>query len=277
MAERKKALVTGGSRGIGSGIARVLAKNGYDIAITYSTASGEGETVKRELEEKYGALCFLYQATLQDEGVAEATVKRAIKDLGRLDLLVNNAGVTRMENLLDITDENFELLARLDFKAYVMAARTAARHMVKRGIKGSIISITSTRGGRAYESDGIYGGVKAALNRASESFALDLAPYGIRVNTVAPGATQVRFDAADEGRRRFYSSLSGRIPLGRVGTPEDIGEAVNFLADNEKAGYITGVTIKVDGGLVLPGMPENPDAPSWLPPKRERSWDDSDL
>ena len=273
---QKCALVTGGSRGIGAGIARTLAAAGYDVAITYATEDTEGERVRKDIEERYGRRCFLFQASLQEREVPEKTVKAAINSLGHLDLLVNNAGVTRMESILALKDETFDLLANLDFRAYVMCTRTAARHMVKHGIQGSIIHITSTRGERAYEGDGVYGGVKAALNRATQSFALDLAPYGIRVNVVAPGATQVRF-GEDARYQRFYDSLAARIPLSRVGTPADIGEAVLFLADNDRSSYITGTVLKVDGGLILPGMPEAPDGGSWTKGPSPKTWDDSDL
>jgi NAD(P)-dependent dehydrogenase (short-subunit alcohol dehydrogenase family) len=276
MEQKKTALITGGSRGIGSGVARALAADGYDVAITYSTEKESGEAVLDELRSGFDCRGFLYQATLQEKGIAEQIVKQAIKDLGHLDLLVNNAGLTRLENLLLITDEILDLLINLNFRAYVMASQTAARHMVKRGIKGNIVFISSTHSVRAYETDGIYGSLKAALNRSVESFALDLAPYGIRVNAVAPGATRVR-EHKGEMHMKYQNTINKKIPLGRVGTPADIGNAVCFLADNEKASYITGVTVKVDGGLVLPGTPEHPDAPAWTPPRKELNYNDDDL
>lgn len=272
---QKCAMVTGGNRGIGAGIAAVLAKNGYDVAITYRGAAEEAESVKAEIEQ-LGQRCFVIQASLEQEGEAESAVKKAIHCLGRLDLLVNNAGLTIATPLPAMADEDFSTLVNLNFKAYVMAARTAVRHMIKHQIPGSVVFITSTRGGRAYEADGIYGGLKAAISRAAQSFALDVAPYGIRINCVAPGATRIRF-TQHEFLTEFYDKLSQRIPLGRVGLPADIGEAVCFLADNEKAGYITGITLNVDGGLVLPGLPEDPQAPVWKSPPLEKTWDDSDL
>ncbi len=255
--ERKKAVVTGASRGIGRGVARILAREGYDLAISYSTKRAEGEAVAEALKKEYGGECLCFQASLERPGAGVELLEKSAEALGGLDLLVNNAGVTRFENILDMTPEVFSLLFHLDFQNYILMMQAAARHMVKNRVRGSLINITSTRGERAYAGDFLYGGLKAGLNRAVQSIALDLAPYGIRVNNVAPGATRIRtkeeLDA--EGRPDFWSELGKKIPLGRCGTPEDIGEAVAFLA-SEKASYITGMTIKVDGGLILPGMPE---------------------
>ncbi|RKJ39430.1 SDR family oxidoreductase [Acutalibacter sp. 1XD8-33] len=256
--ERKKAIVTGASRGIGRGIARVLAREGYDLAISYSTKQAEGEAVAESLKKEYGGECFCFQASLEQPGAGVELLEKSVEALGGLDLLVNNAGVTRFENILDMTPEVFELLFRLDFQNYILMMQAAARHMVKHRVHGSLVNITSTRGERAYAGDFLYGGLKAGLNRAIQSIALDLAPYGIRVNNVAPGATRIRTkeELEAEGRPDFWSVLGEKIPLGRCGTPEDIGEAVAFLA-SEKASYITGMTVKVDGGLILPGMPEH--------------------
>lgn len=130
--------------------------------------------------------------------------------------------------------------------------------MVKNKVRGSLINITSSRGERAYAGDFLYGGLKAGLNRAIQSIALDLAPYGIRVNNVAPGAVRVRDkqELVNQGKTDFWDDLGKKIPLERCGMPEDIGEAVAFLA-SEKASYITGTTLRIDGGLILPGMPEH--------------------
>ncbi len=268
------ALVTGASRGIGAGIARVLAQHGYDIAFTYATAREEAEKLAQELRQAYGRRVFFTQASLEEPDVPLRTVRWAVQALGHINLLVNNAGVTLTGSILSMDEKDMEKLFNLDFRAYVMCTRYAARHMVKHGIPGNIICITSTHSVQPYPGDSMYGAVKAALNRAAESWALDLAPYGIRVNCIAPGATRVR----DFGRfNAFYENLGPKIPLGRIGTPEEMGEAVLFLADNERAGYITGVTLKIDGGLVLPGMPEGIGIDRWAYVRQEKTWNDSDL
>lgn len=170
--ERKKAVVTGASRGIGKGIARCLAREGYDLAVSYATQREEAQTLSRELEEKYGGKCFFFQASLERPGAGVELLEKSVEALGGLDLLVNNAGVTRFENLLDMTPEVFDLLFNLDFKNYILMMQAAARYMVRHKVRGSLVNITSSRGERAYAGDFLYGGLKAGLNRAIQSIAL---------------------------------------------------------------------------------------------------------
>jgi glucose 1-dehydrogenase len=249
----KCAFVTGGSRGIGRGIALVLAEQGYDIAFSYASASEEAAATRASVEA-LGRRCFVYQAELQNPEVPEEVTKRAIADLGRLDVLVNNAGRTKLNSLFTTELELMDFVYALDFRAPLLCAKQAALHMREKGIRGSIVNITSTRAFRSYPEDALYGAAKAGLTRATESMATELAPYGIRMNCVAPGATRVRGDGSDADLR---SGFAPKIPLGRYGTPRENGYAVAWLC-SDQAGYITGTTIKVDGGLILPGMPEDP-------------------
>ena len=248
---RKKAIVTGASRGIGKGIAMCLAEEGYDLAISYVSKKEEADKVVEQISETYHTRCFAYQAALQE---------KAVSDLGGLDLLVNNAGLTIFESLQNIQEETLDLLINLDFKNYILMMREAANYMIASGTKGNIINITSSRGEQSYPEDGLYGGLKAGLNRAICSFALDVSQYGIRINNVAPGAIRIRtreelIEGGNVAMADFWDELGNRIALGRSGLPEDIGHAVAFLA-SDKASYITGTTLRVDGGLILPGMPE---------------------
>lgn len=190
--ERKKAVVTGASRGIGNGIARCLAREGYDLAISYATSRRKLKSWLTNFRKRMVESASVFRASLEKEGVGVELLKKSVEALGGLDLLVNNAGVTRFENILDLTPEVFDLLFHLDFKNYILMMQEAARYMVKNKVRGSLINITSSRGERAYAGDFLYGGLKAGLNRAIQSIALDLAPYGIRVNNVAPGAVRVR-------------------------------------------------------------------------------------
>lgn len=144
--ERKKAVVTGASRGIGKGIARCLAREGYDLAISYATQREEAQTLSRELEEEYGGKCFFFQASLERPGAGVELLEKSVEALGGLDLLVNNAGVTRFENLLDMTPEVFDLLFNLDFKNYILMMQAAARYMVRHKVRGSLVNITSSGG-----------------------------------------------------------------------------------------------------------------------------------
>lgn len=273
----KKAFVTGGSRGIGKGIVLGLAAEGYDIVFTYASKKEAADAVVKKVKETYHRECFCLQASLEAPGVAHEVFGKAVELLGGLDLLVNNAGLTICESIQNITEEKLDHLLNLDFRTFVLLMRDASRYMIDHKIKGNIINITSSRGERAYPECGIYCGLKAGLNHAIKAFALDVSGYGIRINNVAPGATRVRTkqemaaqktgDASDYFWRKeyedktkeitsdFWDELGTLIPLSRAGTPEDIANAVCFLV-SDKASYITGVTLRVDGGLILPGMPE---------------------
>jgi len=251
--EAKTAFITGGSRGIGRGIVRVLSSAGYDVAFTYSSSLDEAETLRAEVQAK-GRRCFFYQASLERPDVAEAVTAKAIEDLEGIDLLVCNAGMTIFNDLLGLDGSMIDFLYNLNYRAYMLCAKVAANDMVSRSEKGNIIFIASTRGIRAYPNDAIYGGLKAALIRSVESMALDMAPHGIRVNCVAPGATAVRGGfSMDE--LSIGPAYVKKIPLGRKGSPDECGHLVRFIASDEAA-YMTGNTIKLDGGLILPGIPE---------------------
>jgi len=279
---RKKAIITGGEIGMGRGIGLVLAEEGYDIAFSYypnaENVAASIETTLSLLAER-GAIGYPFPADLSKPDAPRQFFDKAAEALGGLDLLVNNAGVNIPLPLQDITEDNFDYLVSLDLRAYVMMMHYAARYMIDNGIQGCLVNVSSSRGERAYANAGIYCGIKSCLNRMAEAFALDLARYRIRVNNVAPGAVRVRSDeellSIKQGRSTdyfwnkdflknpelvkdndFWDLLGPRIPLGRVGLPEDIGKAIAFLA-SDRASYITGVTLRVDGGLILPGMPED--------------------
>lgn len=254
-AQRKSALVTCAESGAGQGIAVALAKDGYDVAITYSNdLKGAGET-KRAIE-LLGRRCCVYQASLQEPGRIQAVVDTAHEDMGRLDVMVNNTGLGYRTSVINATAENIDSVYAQDYRAYMMGAGAAARHMIKDNIKGSIIFVTSTRGTRAYPDDFIYCGLKAGVEHSARCIALDLSHYGIRVNCVAPGAP-----LSDE----FRPFVEKSVPLHRVGNGQDCGEVVAFLV-SERASYITGTSVHVDGGVCLPGLLEGNDAIPWCAP-----------
>ena len=251
--KNKNAFITGGSRGIGRGIARVMSDDGYDIAFTYNSAIDEAESLKDEIEAK-GRRCCFYQASLHEPEVAEIVTARAVEDLGGIDLMVCNAGLTRHNDLLNLDGCLIDFVYNLNYRSYMLCAKVAANDMVARGIKGNIIFIASTRGIRSHPNDAIYGGMKAALIRSAESMALDMAEYGIRVNCVAPGATAIRGNFTPEELSQS-TPFAQKIPLKRMGSPDECGYLVRYIASDE-ASYMTGNTIKLDGGLILPGIPE---------------------
>lgn len=248
----KKAFITGGSRGIGRGIALRLAQEGYDIAFTYYTEEEDAKTLKEAIHE-LNQKCFYYQAALQDSDVAVSITKQAIFDLGGINVLVCNAGKTKFTSIKTLDLETMDFIYNLNFRSYIIASQIAANTMIENETPGRIIYITSTRGIRAYDNDVIYGSIKAALNRAVESLALELAPYQITVNAVAPGATAVRGSLDEDSLKEGH--ISSLVPLKRRGSPQDVASLVNYLVSDE-ASYITGDIIKIDGGLILYGPNE---------------------
>lgn len=248
---RKVALVTGAGQGIGRGIANVLAQKGYVLALTYHSDSEPIDEVAAELGHIYGAAPYTTACDLTIPREGERIVRETLEAFGRIDLVVNNAGAGINDPLLDMKEEDMAATVNLDYLAPMMISKYAAKAMIERNIPGSILFITSSRGERAYPGDSIYGGMKAALIRSCASLALEWAPHGIRVNCVAPGAT-----VHNLGQDAYEEPLGHKIPLGRMGTPSDIGEAIAWLA-SDQASYITGINLRVDGGLILPGMPED--------------------
>ncbi|MCQ4088701.1 SDR family NAD(P)-dependent oxidoreductase [Saccharibacillus sp. JS10] len=246
------ALVTGGVQGLGRGISHVLAQKGYRIALTYHSSSDDVEEMTKEIKHIYGAEPFAIQSDLTQPGEPERVAKEVLAHFGKIDLLVNNAGQSTMKPLVELEEEEISWMIDLDYKAPILLSKFVAKSMIERNIKGNIQFITSSRGERAYPGDSIYGGMKAALIRSCGSLALEWAPHGIRTNCIAPGATVNNLD-----QDANTEPLGRKIPLGRLGTPSDIGEAVAWLA-SDHAAYITGINLRIDGGLILPGMPEDP-------------------
>ncbi|MGW9126855.1 SDR family NAD(P)-dependent oxidoreductase [Paenibacillus chitinolyticus] len=250
-------LVTGGSTGIGRGIALAFAAAGYRVAITHYQDGEAAAAAAEEISRLSGVPCGVIEGDLRKLETAEATVPEALRILGRLDVLVNNAGIGLYGRIQELPAENLDSLYGLNFRAPLLLMRDASRHMIERGVRGCILNITSSRAERAYPKDVAYGGLKAGLKRAAEAAALDLAPYGIRVNCLAPGAVLVREPEPQPDK------FAETVPLGRIGLPDDIGHAAVWLASGQ-ASYVTGVSLRIDGGLILPGMPEDGSA-SWNP------------
>jgi glucose 1-dehydrogenase len=251
---RKTALVTGGSRGIGRGIAMALAEDGFDLAISHWNDHDNAQQATTIIQEQFGCRCYVFDGNLEQPAVPFQLAEAAIEALGSVDVLVNNAGVTLFQEFVSMGVQDIDRLFALDFRAPLLLMQTIGKHMMECSIPGSIVNITSIRAERAYPKDGVYGGIKAALARATQSIALEYAAYGIRVNCIAPGAIET-----NDARAAYYEKLGRNIPLNRPGTPADIGRAVAWLA-SEQSSYITGTTVRVDGGLILPGMPEEMDA-----------------
>ena len=255
MGNGKVALITGSSRGIGRGCAHALAKAGYDIVIHHSKSHDAAEKTLAEVKAM-GVRAILLQGEMGELDVPQRLVDETLAQLGRLDVLVSSAGFTRFEGILDITVETMDNLYKVDFRSMVLIAQAAARYMVENKVKGSIIFNTSIRSFSPHSIDGVYGALKAAMNRVIKSFAVDLGQYGIRVNGFSPGVTNVRVpDPEDQAKDPFYRNAHRFIPLRRPGYAADMGGPVAWLASDDAA-YVTGQVICVDGGLSAVGVPE---------------------
>lgn len=244
----KVVLVTGSGRGIGRGIALEFAERGYDIVL-HDRESHEGLKKTANEIRAFGQGVEVLTGDLMEDSVPARLVDETFKRVGRLDVLVNNAGITIFEPLESMSFEQFNSGFKTDFQAPYLCAQRAAQLMKESGINGNIVNITSVHQERTNDGDSIYGPMKAALARATESMAYELAPFGIRVNAVAPGLTLARDPTGDFKKR--IDQIEQHIPLRRTGRVADIAKAVAWLV-SEEASYITGITLRVDGGMNLP-------------------------
>lgn len=239
----KAAIVTGASRGIGVGIADVLAREGMRLVLCARSAE-TGEQVAAELAGT-GAECLWVSADLMTAEGAAGVFDQAVRALGQVDLLVNNAARLGGGAFLEMDEERYRAWFEGNVRMVYGLLRLTAPHMVERGT-GSIVNISSVGGLRPHRGHLPYDMAKGAVDSLTRALALELAPHGIRVNGVAPGATRNRVGDARKADR--YNRMKEGIPLGRIGEPRDIGEAVAFLA-SAASSYVTGQTIYVDGGL----------------------------
>jgi 3-oxoacyl-[acyl-carrier protein] reductase len=239
-----KALVTGAARGIGRAIALELARQGHDVAIHYRSDPGAAEQLKNEIAA-LGVNVATLQADLAHADAATQLVKEANQALGGLDILVNNAGVNRDQLLLRMRDEDWDLVLRTDLTAAFLTTREALKLMI-RSRYGRIINITSVVGVGGNAGQANYAAAKAGLIGFTYSVAKEYGERGITTNAVAPGFIETEMTARlpEEVQARYLSS----IPARRFGHPEEVAHLVGFLA-SEKAGYINGQVICVDGGL----------------------------
>ena len=257
----KVALVTGGARGIGRGIAETLAREGAHLAVNYLTHAGAaGETVRRIREA--GGRAFPAQGDVGQYAEAERMVQAVLKEFGRIDILVNNAGIVTRQKILDIPLEEWDRVVHTNLYGCFHCSRLVGRHMVERGGGGKIISISSIHSHVAKASLGAYCATKAAINMFSKQLAVELAPHRINVNVVASGTiiTEINLPLyqstkPDDIEKR--QAVLRRVPWGEIGKPEDIGRAVAFLA-SDAARYITGAVVDVDGGYFAEGTPRLP-------------------
>lgn len=240
----KTAVVTGGSRGLGRAICLELARQGAQVVFSYAgntAAAEETAAACRAVGEKAIPL----QGDVADSAAVKALMETAVKECGSLDILVNNAGITRDSLILLMKERDFDQVVETNLKGAFLCMKAAARIMMKQR-SGRIISISSVVGLRGNAGQVNYAASKAGIVGMTKSLARELAARNITVNAVAPGFMDTDMTAVLPENVR--ESLLASIPLGRLGRPEDVAEAVAFLA-SEAAGYITGQALSVDGGM----------------------------
>jgi len=239
----RRALVTGAGLGIGQGIAIELGRQGAAVAVHYAgSAAGAAETVRTI--EAAGGTAIAIQGNLREVAECHRVVDAAVEALGGLDLLVNNAGVTRNQAFADTTEEIYSELFDLNMRGYFFCAQRALPHLKERAGSG-IVNITSVHGGGGFPGHAAYAATKGAIIAFTRTLAIDLAPEKIRVNAIGPGVIEVPRYFGDP--RYTTSNGDTMVPWGRVGTPSDIASVVAFLA-SDAAEFITGQTLYVDGG-----------------------------
>ena len=242
----KTALVTGASRGIGRAIAIGLASEGAAVAINYAGNVKAAEEVKAVIEAA-GGRAMLVQADVADSTAVDAMIKAVIEAFGQIDNLVNNAGITRDGLLMRMKEEDWDAVINTNLKGIFHCTKAVSKLMMKKRY-GRIVNMASVVGliGNAGQSN--YAAAKAGVIGFSKSMARELASRGITVNMVAPGFIDTDMTAVLPDKVR--EAMVADIPLGKIGTPENVADAVVFLV-SDQASYITGQTINVDGGMVM--------------------------
>lgn len=242
----KNCLITGGSRGIGRFIALHFAGLGANVALTYSKSSEAAEEVANLIRKK-GVKGMAYQADAIDFKKAEKVINSVVDEWGSLDVLVNNAGITRDNLILRMNEEQWDAVLDTNLKSIFNYSKAAAKPMMRaRG--GSIVNIGSVVGlsGNAGQSN--YAASKAGIIGFTKSYAKELASRGIRANVIAPG--YILTEMTEQLNEKVLESIKEETPLGRAGNPEEVANTVAFLA-SDLSSYITGEVIRVDGGMAM--------------------------
>ncbi len=242
----KKALVTGASRGIGRAVALKLASEGAKVAINFAGSTAKAEAVKQEIEAN-GGEAILVQADVSDAEAVETMVTKVQEAFGTIDILVNNAGITRDGLLMRMKEEDFDAVINTNLKGVFHVTKVVSKLMMKKRT-GRIVNMASVVGLTGNAGQTNYAAAKAGVIGFTKSAARELAGRGITVNAVAPGF--IHTDMTDAMPEKAKDATLATIPLKRIGEPEDIANAVLFLA-SDYASYITGQVLAIDGGMVM--------------------------
>ncbi|CAN5709871.1 glucose 1-dehydrogenase [soil metagenome] len=243
----KTALVTGSTQGIGAAVAMKLATEGADVAINGRRPDGEPHDLTERIRA-LGRKAVYLAADVGQVAAATGLVEQAVQALGGLDILVNNAGLERRADFWDVTEADYDLVMDTNVKGMFFATQAFVRHRRAVSLPGSVVNLSSVHEAIAFPHFAAYCASKGALLMLTRNLAGELAPLGIRINNVAPGAIATPINAKLLASPQQVNALEAKIPLGRMGTPDDVAGVIAFLASDEAA-YVTGSTYFVDGGL----------------------------
>jgi 3-oxoacyl-[acyl-carrier protein] reductase len=246
--EGKKVLVTGGSRGIGASVVRTAMAEGAEVALIFQQNADKANELSRELMTQHsGRRCLPYQCDVADAAAARETIKGLLSEFGRLDVLVNNAGITRDAGFGRMRRDQWDAVINTNLGSMFNVTQPVLLQMVKQRT-GAIINMTSFAGIFGSTAQANYAASKGGIIAFTKALSKEVAEHGVRVNAVAPGFIETEMISFMTEERLKY--MKSQIPVGRFGTPEDVANLVCFLA-SDRAGYIAGQVIQVDGGLVL--------------------------
>ncbi|MCC7298807.1 MAG: 3-oxoacyl-[acyl-carrier-protein] reductase [Bacteroidia bacterium] len=247
MLQGKTALITGASRGIGKGLAEVFAKNGCNIAFTYASSVEKAMAFEKELADTYGIKAKGYQSNAADFKASDDLANAVIADFGKVDILINNAGITRDTLMLRMTEEQWDEVIDTNLKSAFNLTKAFLKHFLGNRA-GSIINMTSIVGITGNAGQANYAASKAGMIGFTKSVAKEIGSRGIRCNAVAPGFIETEMtEALNADVKKAWVDT---IPLKRGGTPEDVANACLFLA-SDLSTYVTGQTLNVCGGMVM--------------------------
>ncbi len=252
VASNRVGIITGSARGIGKSIAIQLAQEGYAVMIADVRRDAADECAN-ELQQQ-GLIAAPVTVDVSDPAACTAMIDETVKQFGRLDVLVNNAGISKPQPTLDVSPADWQRMIDIQLNGGFYCAQAAGRQMVKQGEGGSIVSITSINTEAAFPQRASYCVAKAGMGMLTKVLAIEWAQHGIRVNAVGPAHTETEMTLQNIQRGVVsVDALQKRIPLGRLAKPMDIANAVSFLV-SEKASFITGQVLYVDGGYLAYGF-----------------------
>lgn len=247
MSENKVALITGGSRGIGKAIAEKFAKNGYNLVINYVSDSTKTEQLAKEFQEGNNIKVLFVKADVTDFNSCENMVKQAIEKFGKIDVLVNNAGITKDGLLMRMKEEDFDKVINVNLKGTFNVTKNVVPYMMKQK-NGRIVNISSVVGVTGNAGQCNYAASKAGIIGFTKSLAKELASRNILANAIAPGF--IKTDMTDVLSDAVKETINTQIPLKKMGESYEVANAVYFLGNKENT-YITGQVLNVDGGMIM--------------------------